>query len=448
MTNAIEISNLCKTFKMYDNHMQMALDWCGYYKLRFWKREPKFLIKEALNNINLDIKAGERYGLVGRNGAGKTTLLKALAGLSDYTSGKIKLNGKVQMLMHIGASFHPEFTGRQNVEYSLLYQGLRGSDLQRAYDDVVDFAELGDFMDQPLKNYSLGMASRLQFAAATSIKPEILMIDEVLGAGDAYFSAKSAERMKNLTNTGCTLLLVSHAKSQILEFCRQGIWLDQGKIKRTGPIQDVMKDYETDMLSRINNKTDDSAITLGIFPTPESMKRPLYIQGIKAHYDGLEWKNSEMPQVLEEGRQGNHDAQITSVETLSKHTPTNRIDTGDDFEIRVSVKGSNPLKLLSLQLSAFNHQGEIVGVTHSPQFEIAENLVVKSHKMQPFNLGHRDYLYTICLLHNMKPIQVLCGPYVGVNETNDSDPPLLHYPAKWYQNNNDTPSFSRITGTQ
>ena len=448
MSNAIEIRGLNKIFKIYDSHTQMALDWSGCYKARFWKKPPTFGVKHVLKNINLDIRAGERYGLIGRNGAGKTTLLKALAGLSDYTSGQIKMNGRTQLLMHIGASFHPEFTGRQNVEYSLLYQGLRGADLKKAYEDVVDFAELGDFMDQPVKNYSLGMTSRLQFAAATAIRPDILMIDEVLGAGDAYFSVKSAERMKALTHSGCTLLLVSHAKSQILEFCREGIWLEGGEIRKTGPIDQLMAEYEKDTMARINTPIKTETTTSSLVPIPASMLRPLYLECIKSFYPTVRWKKSDIPGVVEDGRTVCIDASIVSVQTFCEGALANKVDTGRDFEITILLKSAISLEKCSLTFTLFNHQAQAVGMTTSPVFDLSSGTVKKTFSMSPFNLGHRDYLCTLSLTVNGTIVQVLCGPYVGVNETNDSDPPLLHYPAKWYQNNSDMPSFSRISGIQ
>jgi len=198
----------------------------------------------ALDNISLTVGKGERIGLVGRNGAGKTTLLKLLCGNFTPTTGTVKVNGTVQALMTMGTGFHPDHSGRRNAEMSLKYNGLSADDQAEAMRDIEEFCELGEFFDQPLKVYSLGMQARLMFAVATAVKPEILVVDEVLGAGDAYFIAKSKLRVERLVNSGCTMILVSHSMSQILELCTRAIWLDRGKIRLNDEAFLVVKAYE------------------------------------------------------------------------------------------------------------------------------------------------------------------------------------------------------------
>ena len=208
-----------------------------------------------MNDISLDVPRGHRIGIVGRNGAGKTTLLKLICGNFAPTSGDVEVNGTVQALMNIGLGFHPEFTGRENVESSLQYNGLDRSEYQQALDGIIEFCELGDFLDQPFKSYSLGMQARLMFAAATAIKPDILIVDEVLGAGDAYFVAKSKKRVQKLVNSGCTMLLVSHSMGQVLELCDEAIWIEHGQIRMKGEAFLVVKAYEEYLhgpVSRIN----------------------------------------------------------------------------------------------------------------------------------------------------------------------------------------------------
>ena len=236
--NALVFQNVTKIYRLYQNQWQMVKDALGF------KSKQKLEEFFALKNVNLTIKKGERVGLIGRNGAGKSTLLKLVTGNFAQTSGQVIVNGKVQALMNTGLGFHPEFTGMENIKASLLYNGLSKQDFNRAIDDIVDFVELGKFIDQPLKTYSLGMQTRLFFAVATAIQPEILIVDEVLGAGDTYFSAKSADRMKKLTNSGCTLLLVSHSTAQVLQFCDKAVWLECGRVVMEGKSIDVVKAYE------------------------------------------------------------------------------------------------------------------------------------------------------------------------------------------------------------
>lgn len=240
---AISLTDVTKSYRLYTSVKEQALDVLGLSWLRFWSG-PRYTTYPALDGITLEVERGERLGIVGRNGAGKTTLLKLITGNFAPTSGVVHVNGTVQALMQTGLGFHPEFTGHDNVRSALLYNGLSRSETEAAIEDVIDFAELGEFIDQPLKTYSLGMQSRLMFAAATAIRPDIIIIDEVLGAGDAYFSAKSAQRMLKLAASGCTLLLVSHSMQQVLQFCERAIWIESGRIVKEGPALAVVKGYE------------------------------------------------------------------------------------------------------------------------------------------------------------------------------------------------------------
>ncbi len=243
---AIRAANLTKTYKLYGNVTDQAIDVMDLNKLFFWhKINPTHF--QALGGISFTIAHGERVGIIGQNGAGKTTLLKLITGAISHTGGELVTNGDIQALMQVGLGFHPEFTGRENIGASLLYSGLMADDKKAAEEDIIDFCELGQFLDQPLKTYSLGMQSRLQFACATAIKPDILVVDEILGAGDAYFSIKSSARMERLTKSGCTLLLVSHSMGQVLQFCGRVIWISDGMIKRDGVPRDVIGEYEVFM---------------------------------------------------------------------------------------------------------------------------------------------------------------------------------------------------------
>ncbi|MGQ0524120.1 MAG: ABC transporter ATP-binding protein, partial [Betaproteobacteria bacterium] len=221
----------------------MTLDVLGVSRLPFWKKRS-YQEFAALKDINLEVLRGQRIGIVGRNGAGKTTLLKLITGNFQPTAGRITVNGQVQALMDMGLGFHQELSGLDNIKASLIYNGLSSGEIEDATADIIEFAELGDYLFQPLKTYSLGMQARLGFATATAIKPDILIIDEVLGAGDGYFAAKSAERMKQLTGNGVTLLLVSHSTPQIVQFCETAIWIDKGRIVENGDAMEVVKAYD------------------------------------------------------------------------------------------------------------------------------------------------------------------------------------------------------------
>lgn len=240
---AIRLQKVSKIYKLHGSQKDQLIDVLGLQRFGFKTRTPT---KEfaALSDISLDVPRGHRIGILGRNGAGKTTLLKLICGNFAPTSGEVEVNGTVQALMNIGLGFHPEYTGRENVDASLQYNGLDRDKYQDAMQGIIEFCELGDFLDQPFRTYSLGMQARLMFAAATAIRPDILIVDEVLGAGDAYFVAKSKSRVERLVSSGCTMLLVSHSMQQVLELCDEAIWLDQGRMRMRDEAFRVVKAYE------------------------------------------------------------------------------------------------------------------------------------------------------------------------------------------------------------
>jgi lipopolysaccharide transport system ATP-binding protein len=240
---AIKFDKVSKIYKLYGSQGDQLVDVLGLQRFGLRpRREPK--VFPALSDISIEVPRGHRIGIIGRNGAGKTTLLKLVCGNFSPTHGSVSVNGEVQALMSTGLGFHPEHTGRENVEASLQYNGLRKDEYREAIEGVIEFCELGEFFDQPIKTYSLGMLARLMFAAATAIRPDILIVDEVLGAGDAYFVAKSKARVEALVHSGCTMLLVSHSMPQVLELCSEVIWLHQGKIHMQGSAFAVVKAYE------------------------------------------------------------------------------------------------------------------------------------------------------------------------------------------------------------
>ncbi|ATF15960.1 ABC transporter ATP-binding protein [Brevibacillus brevis X23] len=238
--HAIKIANLGKLYRLYSKPIDKVLDVFG---LNFWRKDyyQEFW---ALRDLSVEIKKGERIGLIGRNGAGKSTLLKTIIGNVTPTEGTLEVKGNIQALMELGTGFHPEFTGRQNIKAALSYLGLSDKQIQEKEEEIIDFSELEEFIDQPIKTYSAGMYARLAFSTATSIEPEILIIDEVLGAGDAYFAGKCVERMQKLTaQSGATVLFVSHDLNSVLQLCDRVIWIDRGRIRQDGKPLEVIKNY-------------------------------------------------------------------------------------------------------------------------------------------------------------------------------------------------------------
>lgn len=199
----------------------------------------------ALNNINLEIKKGEVVGFVGLNGAGKSTLLKIVSRVQKPTVGKVDINGKVSPLLELGAGFDNDLTGRENIYLNGLILGYDKKFINEKMDQIIDFAEIRDFIDVPIKNYSSGMKARLGFSVATIKIPQILIVDEVLSVGDGRFRKKSEERMLELIESDATVLFVSHSLEQIRRLCTKVVWLEKGQVKMTGNTNEVCDAYET-----------------------------------------------------------------------------------------------------------------------------------------------------------------------------------------------------------
>jgi homopolymeric O-antigen transport system ATP-binding protein len=197
----------------------------------------------AVKDVSFDVKDGQAVGIIGRNGAGKTTLLKLLSRITEPTAGRAVLRGTVGSLLEVGTGFHPELTGRENVFLNGAILGMTRADINRRFDEIVEFAEVARFLDTPIKRYSSGMQVRLAFAVAAHLEPEILIVDEVLSVGDAAFQRKCLGKMGDATSEGRTVLFVSHNMSVVNRLCDRGIWMDAGRVAADGPMEDVVRQY-------------------------------------------------------------------------------------------------------------------------------------------------------------------------------------------------------------
>ena len=198
----------------------------------------------ALRNVSFSVSEGESVAIVGRNGAGKSTLLSLISGLAEPTRGSITVKGRVAALLALGAGFHPDLTGRENLLLNAALMGFSETEVRRRQDEIIDFSGIGEFINEPLRSYSTGMAMRLAFSIAVNVDPEILIVDEVLAVGDQAFTAKCLERIREIRNKGCTFLCVSHSPALIESLCDRGIWLDAGEVVMQGKIRDVMQAYK------------------------------------------------------------------------------------------------------------------------------------------------------------------------------------------------------------
>jgi ABC-type polysaccharide/polyol phosphate transport system ATPase subunit len=210
----------------------------------FFRKGRNFEDFHALKGISLQVRRGEMVGVIGRNGSGKSTVLKIIAGVYVPTSGRVEVHGKVAALIELGAGFHPELTGRENIVLNGLLLGFTKADMRKREARIIDFAELGEFIDAPIKQYSSGMYARLAFAVATEVDPEILLLDEILSVGDAGFSRKCMERMESFRKSDKSILFVSHDLGSVARFCDRVLLINNGSIAADGPPGQVIFQYE------------------------------------------------------------------------------------------------------------------------------------------------------------------------------------------------------------
>jgi ABC-2 type transport system ATP-binding protein len=214
------------------------------YALQMVTGSLKYRELWALRDVDLALHGGEVVGIVGRNGAGKSTLLKVIAGVFQPTRGRVSVTGRVSPLLELGTGFDDELTGRENIFLNALLLGRSRREVRDRVDEIVDFAELGDFIDAPLRNYSSGMVARLGFAIATAWEPEILILDEVLSVGDAAFQVKCHQRMQRIRGRTATIIMVSHSRTSVLEECTRCIWLADGQVMADGTPAVVFEHYD------------------------------------------------------------------------------------------------------------------------------------------------------------------------------------------------------------
>lgn len=215
------------------------------------RRAPEEVV--ALNHVSFSVNRGEAFGVIGRNGAGKSTLLRCVAGTLRPNGGKAVVHGKTSTLLQLGVGFIPELTGRRNIYLGGLAAGMRKKEIDERLDEIIEYAELEDAIDRPMKTYSSGMFSRLAFSVAMNLDPDVLLLDEILAVGDASFKGKSMEKMRELLDQAGTILFVSHSLNSVEDFCDRAIWLDKGRVAAQGEAGEVVEAYRESVKA---NKSD------------------------------------------------------------------------------------------------------------------------------------------------------------------------------------------------
>ncbi len=329
----IEVKDVYKGFKVYYDRGRTL-------KERFVLHNNKYSYREVLKGISFSVKKGEAVALIGRNGCGKSTTLKLLTRIIYPNSGSVEMKGRVVSLIELGAGFHPDMSGRENIYINASIFGLSRKEIDNRLDDIISFSELEEFIDNPVRTYSSGMYMRLAFAVAINVDADILLIDEILAVGDAAFQAKCFNRMREIKGSGATIVLVSHSMGQVEQLCDRSIWIEDGKIKAEGIPQEVDPMY----LDFMAQKTiDQSAAALAEKEEKEVEK--------EEEDDSAPYKDTDK-------RYGRKDVVMTKMRILDdtgKETTTLRTDKG--FSVEVEYKVYKPIQDAVIGIGIFRNDG-------------------------------------------------------------------------------------------
>ncbi|MBI5971170.1 MAG: ABC transporter ATP-binding protein, partial [Deltaproteobacteria bacterium] len=262
----ITVKNLSKSYRMYNTPAERLKELVHPFKKKYHK---EFW---ALQDVSFEVKKGESIGIIGRNGSGKSTLLQVLCGVLQPTSGTVAVRGRVSALLELGAGFSPEFTGRDNVYMNGALMGISREEMDERFHNIAEFADIGDFIEQPVKTYSSGMYVRLAFACAVNVEPDILIVDEALAVGDAYFQAKCYEKIRGFQSNGGTVVFVTHDLSTVTHICTKAVLFDNGKVVQNGKPRDVVNLYSA-MIAAQTGAEDENSKHVTVYPDNKPDKR-------------------------------------------------------------------------------------------------------------------------------------------------------------------------------
>ncbi|HEX6464894.1 MAG TPA: ABC transporter ATP-binding protein [Vicinamibacterales bacterium] len=355
---AIEVERVSKIYRRFSHRKQFATLKSALLTRSLISNLRPDETFTALNDVNLTVAKGRTLGVIGRNGSGKSTLLKLVAGITKPTSGTVRVDGRVSALIELGAGFHPEISGRENVFINGIMLGLSKREVARRFDEIVEFAELREFIDAPVKTYSSGMYMRLGFAVAIHVDPEVLLVDEVLAVGDEGFTHKCLDEFADFKRRGKTILLVTHSLGLVERFCDEALWLDAGRIKGSGDPKRIVDAYLTDIerreeqeLAAGDTRARESASSAVVSPDePASAVLPDNpIETATAPADMFR---------ATEGRWGSREVEITDVELVGPDGEAGHVfQSGEPLEIRIRLRAPLPIDDFVVGVGLFNAEG-------------------------------------------------------------------------------------------
>ena len=354
--DAIQVSHATKVYRRYSRRRQFATlksALLGGSLVRDLRPDETFA---AVQDVSFTVPAGRTLGVIGRNGSGKSTMLKLVAGITKPTSGSVRVNGRISALIELGAGFHPEISGRENVFINGIMLGLSKKDIARRFDEIVEFAELQDFIDAPVKTYSSGMYMRLGFAVAIHVDPDVLLVDEVLAVGDEGFTHKCLDKFAEFKRRGRTILLVTHSLGLVERFCDEALWLDAGRMKAMGDPKRVVGAYITDVeaseeqqLAAADLKAQESAAAVSPDEPAAAVLPDHPVETVEAPADMFR---------AAEGRWGSREVEITDVMLSSGEGDRAHVfQSGDPLHIRIRMRAPLAIEDLVIGVGIFNAEG-------------------------------------------------------------------------------------------
>ena len=362
MTPAIELVNVSKIYRRYGGKQFSTLKSALLQRSILRELQPSETFP-ALTDVSFAVPKGATYGVMGRNGSGKSTALKLVAGITKPTSGTVRVAGRISALIELGAGFHPEISGRENVFINGIMLGLTKREIQERFDEIVDFAELREFIDAPVKTYSSGMYMRLGFAVAINVNPDVLLVDEVLAVGDEGFTHKCLDKFAEFKRSNKTILLVTHSLNLIERFCDEALWLDGGRAMSHGDPKRVVGAYLTKV-----EEGEEKLLAHTTARAVEEASRPG--RDRQEGLDGQESRDSqEQPSELPvdptsdmfqatEGRWGSREVEITDVTFLDRAgQPSFVFHSGDPIAVRIKVRATQPVDDFVFGFGLFNADG-------------------------------------------------------------------------------------------
>ena len=374
---AIKVDNVSKLYKLYDKPSDRFKEALGLTK------EKKYREHYALSDVSFEVKKGETVGIIGTNGSGKSTILKIITGVLNPTSGKVDVSGRISALLELGAGFNMEYTGVENIYLNGTMMGYSKEEVDAKLQMILDFADIGDFVNQPVKTYSSGMFVRLAFAVAINIDPEILIVDEALSVGDVFFQAKCYHKFDEFKNAGKTILIVSHDLGSIAKYCDRAVLLNKGKKMAEGEPKEIIDLYKQVLVSQAENRelTDE---------------QPTVSEDDSVDDEGR-WKDTLMlnPNVLD---YGDKQAEIIDFAIIDdKNRITNNIQKNTDFRIRMKVKFHKDIDEPIFAFTIKDLQGTEVTGTNTMYEQVNFGLVKAGEEKviefsQNMNLQGRNYL--------------------------------------------------------